>query len=215
MTSARGRGRDGRSGRGRGRGGRAISKSAAVHESTFKASAQPPSKYSFVSMERQPIFMARNMCIVEGKRFERRPSSIARKAGCRYSTQVLRADAFDVPGGGDWIGPEMMPNEADSTDLGWCPGPLERELPAFHGPSPGPTNPFLQADSTEIEIMEELITPAFKKRCHELTVAHVDAFRSTHPNRGRKCIEKAFGKQESFLSLDDNGHARFVELFDT
>lgn len=154
------------------------------------------------------------MKLIEGERHQRRPSSIARKAGFRYSTEVLVADRFEVPGE-SWLGEERMPNESDSADLGWCPGPIDRELPEFKGPKPGPTNAELHQYSSEVTIMRDLITDRFKKRCQQLTAQHVEMFRKTHPNRGRKSIERAFGTEEGFLALTDDGLARFSSLFDT
>lgn len=62
--------------------------------------------------------------------------------------------------------------------------------------------------------MDDLLTCKFKERCHELTIEHVDVFRKAHPNRGRKGIERAFGKDESFLNTDAAGRQRFKQLFD-
>lgn len=158
--------------------------------------------------------MSRCMEVVEGKRHERRPSAIAKKANCRYSTEVMGTDVIHLPDG-TWADVERMPNEADMADVGWCPGPIQRQLPAFSGPKPGPTNPNLAADSSEVDIMRELLTDKFKRRCHELTVAHVNAFRTSHPNRGRKSVERAFGNNEDFLELTEAGCERFKQLFDT
>lgn len=207
-SAGRGRSRGG----GRGSGGRRAAAPAAESENE-QAGALPSSQCNHVSNQLQPTYMERNLKLIDGKRHENRPSAISKKLGHRYSTDVLKADAFD-DATGNWLSPWMMPNEADVEDLGWLPEPLLRDRPVFKGPKPGPTNPALGQDSSESEIMDDLLTPTFKERCQELTIEHVEHFRRSHPNRGRKGIERAFGKDERFLSTDDTGRERFKALFD-
>lgn len=144
---------------------------------------------------------------------------MARKAGKRRSTDLLTSEPFVVSR--DWATPDKLPWEAHVEDIGWQAGPLERELPPFKGPAPGPTNPLLAKDSSEEAFMDELLTTEFKVKCKAFTAAHVRAWREKHkdrlsrgsrPNR----VDHAFHAEETFLLGDGpESNARFTMLFDT
>ena len=84
-------------------------------------------------------------------------------AGKRRLTEIEWADEYEQPS--DWSeNDELMPDEYEQCDTGWRAGPISRGLPqvSFTGPTPGPTNSALNAQSGEEEIMGELLTPALK-----------------------------------------------------
>lgn len=207
MPRGRGRGRSGRgAGRGRGRAREAADES--VRPSKAK---QTPWK---------PEYMERMLQDVDGPRYKRRPSYLARIQNKRRSSDVLHTDELSDEGEGAWNSHERMPEEPEPGDEGWQPGPIRRPLPRFNGPSPGPTNKELKADSTEEQILKELITDEFKQKCHEFTIAHMWAWRRAHARDGKgypKRIEHAFGKSlDRLLDVEDeNCQKRFSLLFDT
>lgn len=74
----------------------------------------------------------------------------------------------------------------------------------------------LHEHSSEQEIMQEFLTPAFVAKCHEFTIAHMPQWRKqfqdgAYPRR----IENAFGKGLSrFIDPEDDGcRERFQSLF--
>ncbi|KAL1530353.1 hypothetical protein AB1Y20_001261 [Prymnesium parvum] len=102
---------------------------------------------------KKPSYVARNLTLLKGAKYARRPSAIARKANKRRSSDVLFSDEFE--GSRDsWSTAERMPEEDKPEDGGWSAGPIVRELPEFKGPTPGPTNAELTANSSEESIME-------------------------------------------------------------
>ena len=132
---------------------------------------KPKYKLWWRSNEKQPNIMARNLEIIEGERYARRPSALAKKENKRRSSDVLKADEYQG-NRGDWASVESMPHETQQEDTGWKAGPVVRELPKFNGPKPGPTNVNFDKDTSEVDIMLELITPRFKKKCREFTQQH-------------------------------------------
>lgn len=204
-SASRGRGTRGR-GHGRGRGRSAAEPQLATAISKRGASSSAKIK--------QPIIMIRNLTLIEGPRHARRPSAIAKRAEKRRSSDVLIADEFSCSHE-SWASPEAMPAEKSEEDGGWLPGPIVRPLPVFKGPKPGPTNPLLNAQSTEVEIMNELLTTEFKMKCREYTIAHAHAHRARHTLSLRNSIEYAFGSQEHSIFADTAaGRRRFFMLID-
>ena len=94
--------------------------------------------------------VSRNLSIISGERYDRRPSALAKKQNRRRSTDVLKADEFDGNRDG-WTTKDPMPEEKQESDLGWKPGPVVRPLPSFNGPKQGPTNPSFTKDTSEVE----------------------------------------------------------------
>ncbi|KAL1499676.1 hypothetical protein AB1Y20_011873 [Prymnesium parvum] len=121
-----------------------------------------------VVVAQQPRYVERNLSLVQGARHTRRPSSMARKSGKRRSSDVMKADEF-AGNRESWATSEQMPEEAKDEDGGWRAGPIVRELPAFNGPTPGPTNENLKHDSPEVEFMKEFFTTEFKVKCQQYT----------------------------------------------
>ena len=113
-------------------------------------------RHSYCTPYPQPTFMNKNVTVVEGARYERRPSYIAKQSGKRTITEVTWPDPIVM---GEWEEEdEFMPPEKREEDTGWKPGPIERALPPFTGPTPGPSDPSINADSTPREIMLHQIT---------------------------------------------------------
>ena len=148
----------------------------------------------------QPIIYPRNLEQIEGKRVDRRPSQKARKQGKKRITQCEWADDVGVDGG--WSDDEQMPDEYAEADCGWRAGPIERELPAFNGPTPGPTNEDLEWSSSYTDVMDELITPEFVDKWIEYTVAHAEAWREEHPGCETTRIEQTMKKPRRELTPD-------------
>ena len=104
-------------------------------------------KLRWRSTEKMPAMVSRNLSLISGERYARRPSALAKKENKRRSTDVLKADEFD--GNRDsWASSDMMPEENHEADTGWKPGPIARPLPTFQGPKPGPTNPSSRSPPT-------------------------------------------------------------------
>lgn len=144
---------------------------------------------------------------------------MTRKAEKRHSTDVFFADGLLFIDG-SWATKEKLPLELHEEDVGWQAGPMERELPLFTGPKPGPTNPALKCDSSELDFMDELITDEFKNKCRAFTTAHVSAWREKNKDdlqRGKRMrIDQAFNAEEQFfLGSSAAGAERFALLFDT
>ena len=93
----------------------------------------------------QPGLGPRELHPVDGPRHERRPSSMAKKAGKRRFTDVDGnwADEYEPPEDGWSEEDEPMPDEDAMEDCGWRAGPASRELPCFKGAEPGPRVSFL------------------------------------------------------------------------
>lgn len=143
--------------------------------------------------QKMPALMNRNMTLLEGARYARRPSAVAKKAEKRRSSDVLIADEYEGARS-NWEAPDAMPDEWAAEDRGWVPGPIIRRHPPFKGPKPGPTNPALKHDSTEVQIMDELINEKFRQRCRLYTKAHARAYRASMPDWRTNTIECAFGR---------------------
>lgn len=120
-----------------------------------------PSKKHAVAMK--PEYMERKLESVDGPRYQRRPSYLARKKNTRRSSEVLFGDSLDIDD--SWASEEPMPAEKEPADDGWQPGPylapsyVRNHLSkALHQYTPGPTNPALTSTSTEADIMDETCT---------------------------------------------------------
>ena len=111
----------------------------------------------------QPIIYARDLTEVTGSRYERRPSKIAYRAKKRSITELFDR-APDAIGCDCWEEPDddmSMPLEVAAEDCGWEAGPLERETPAFKGPTPGPTDPSITSESSEPSPWPCCASPAY------------------------------------------------------
>ena len=128
----------------------------------------------------KPKFIERNLAMVDGHRYERRPSAIARKEGERYAGDVHICDGFEGSTE-DWGTSESMPDENREEDVGWNPGAIEKPLPTFNGPKPGPTDPSLGPNTSEVDIMKGQLTPRFKAKVCEYTRMHAEEYRRAHP----------------------------------
>ena len=106
---------------------------------------------------------------------------MAKAVGKRKLTEVEWADTYVQPE--DWAEADMtMPLESKPQDCGWKPGPIERELPEFKGPKPGPTDTSFNSDTTPEQIMATQLTPEFKAKWVEYTLAHCKAYRAAKAN---------------------------------
>ena len=150
----------------------------------------------------QPTIGPRNLSVVEGKRHERRPSALAKKAKARRITDVEWADEYDPPEGGWSEDDEPMPDEDAKEDCGWRAGPIDRDLPIFNGPTPGPTNKELSDSSSRRDIMAELITDEFKDRWVEYTIDHAEAWREEHPDWETDATERQVPKPRKVLNRE-------------
>lgn len=220
MPPVRGRGSSGGTGRGRGR----QPKPAAVPKPTpviakpkhVAKSYQDESGF-WKSTAIRPEYIGRNMRLLEGLKYARRPSKLARKSGQRRGTDVLSTDSF-IGAKSSWACKSRtpMPCESSPEDVGWLPGPVNRDRPTFTGPTPGPTDPSLTHESSEIDIMNRMLTLEFKKRCQVFTISHVEQYRAKNPNWQTNSIEKAFRRHgEEFLNSDKQSSVEaFCHLFD-
>jgi len=82
------------------------------------------------SNEKMPSIMESNLKMISGERYARRPSAIAKKSNKRRSSDVLEAEEY-VGNRSDWVTTDDMPDEDRGEDVGWKPGPCDRELPPF------------------------------------------------------------------------------------
>lgn len=128
----------------------------------------------------QPCIMGRHLDELEGARYARRPSHLARKSGVFNATQLKWADTYDPPD--DWAGDEEMPLEAKLEDCGWQPGPAMRELPVFRGPQQGPTDSTLMPSSCPELFLNTQLTKEFKKKVVAYTIAHCEQYRKNNPD---------------------------------
>lgn len=155
---------------------------------------------------------SRNLKGLKGARHERRPSAVAKKCGVRRSTDVSQADSFEG-NNNSWADARRMPAEKNASDV----GPIDRSLPPFNGPLPGPTNSAITSTSTERSIMRELLTDEFEDKVHKFTCQRVGAYRQKHKEWEQMTgdMEHACGHREvDFLKLSKLGRQRFRELFD-
>lgn len=128
----------------------------------------------------QPTFMDSNVTVVEGARYERRPSYIARKLGKRTITDVEEQWPDEI-GMDNWEEEEeVMPPERRVEDCGWQAGPILRDLPPFTGPTPGPADLSIDAKSTPRQIVLTQITNDWKLKCMKYAAAHAKARRLSH-----------------------------------
>lgn len=155
----------------------------------------------------KPQYIERNLEMIEGKRWARRPSALAKKAGQRSASDVLEADEF-VGSKDSWATTECMPEEDKLEDCGWLPGPVVRELPKFKGPKPGPTDSTLKPNSSSREFVLTQITSEFKKKWITYTIAHARAYRAERPRWRNSCIERS-------VVIDGHKHKTLTEdMFD-
>ena len=173
----------------------------------------------FKVREKQPKKISRSIEIVTDEhRYERRPSLVAKRGGGRTATDVLFADTF-VGNCKSWKEPAEMPDERKKEDTGWLPGPIldrgkEPALPAFNGPKPGPTNVNLTHESSNLDIMDEILTPRFKACVRKHTITHAEKWRKEHPDWKNNTIETAFASTGLGFLGEDHQPAVFACLFD-
>ena len=109
----------------------------------------------------QPLIMKKNQHNIEGQRWARRPSALIKSVNKRYASEEIIADTYSGSTD-DFSSGDMMPDETMQEDTGWKPGPVVRNLPEFHGPRPGPTDPSINEQSSARSIMAGLLTKEFK-----------------------------------------------------
>ena len=147
----------------------------------------------------QPKIQGRELQVIEGKRHARRPSAVAKQQGKRRITECEWADHYEMFS--DWSeDDEEMPDEDELEDTGWCPGPLDRDLPPFRGKPPGPTNKDLTPDSARRQIMNELLDHKFKTMWSDFTKEHCRAWRDEHPDWRKDAREKSMMKFEKLVT---------------
>ena len=71
-----------------------------------------------------------------------------------------------------------MPDEGNECDVGWMPGPIDRAVPKFTGPEPGPTDPALNSESSPVDVMKALLKPELLSLMARVAKAHCIAYRS-------------------------------------
>ena len=76
-----------------------------------------------------------------------------------------------------------MPNEVYAEDCDWKPGPIDRPLPPFHGPKPGPTNPELCATSPPSAFLATQLTPDFVEKVILYTTEHCMHWRTANTDK--------------------------------
>ena len=127
-----------------------------------------------------PEVMERYVQPVGAKRHTARPSGAAYKKGKRLGRDVIFSS--DYPGAEeDWSVEDdagKMPDELKEEDGGWVPGPCARQKPTFCGRTPGPADPTLSAASTEIEVMQRLLTDQVVSVIARCARQHAEYFRS-------------------------------------
>lgn len=97
-------------------------------------------KDAWKTTAKAPVYLERNLTVIEGERHARRPSSLAKKAGQRYPGPPLAADEY-AGNRQQWEGTDTFPPEFAEEDVGWLAGPIDRPLPQFKGPTPGRRTP--------------------------------------------------------------------------
>lgn len=137
----------------------------------------------------QPCVMGRHLDELNGHRYARRPSYLARAAGVFNATQLKWADSYDPPD--DWAADEEMPSEGKLEDCGWLPGPASRELPPFRGPTPGPTDSKLLPSSCPELFLNTQLTDEFKKKVVTYTIAHCEQYQHQNPDWRARSSERA------------------------
>ena len=162
--------------------------------------------------------MARNLRSIDAERWARRPSALVKVAGKRYATEHLVADEYEGCRD-DFSLEDPMPDENMEEDVGWHPGPIDRCIPPFAGPKPGPAVPGLDAESPARELMRHLLTPEFKYLVCKHTYHHVVAWRKARGDRSWGKIECAFDNGDlSWLGYDpetgEYDQPRFENIFD-
>lgn len=140
----------------------------------------------------RPCVMGRNLCILEGARYARRPSKVARREGRFNATEVAWADRYDAPDA--WEEAEDLPEEKRKEDCGWIAGPADRELPPFLGPTPGPTDQSLNAESSVEDFLRTQLTDEFVNKVVQYTLEHCAVWRNAHPDWRTHCAEAAVKK---------------------
>jgi hypothetical protein len=135
-------------------------------EYTTEGGKKTPKEIWFAA-GKMPIFMDRGVSKSDKARASQRPSKMAKDLGFKSVRECpdLQPGGFD--GNDDnWAGTDMMPDEAREEDVGWRPGPIKRDIPAFdlgidgNGDAikPGPADPLLTSESGPEDIMERLLT---------------------------------------------------------
>lgn len=153
----------------------------------------------FKPQTHKPFIMERNMTVVEGPRYAYRPCKLARKANVFNGTQVQWADRYDPPS--DWSDDEELPAEARLEDCSWRAGPSYRELPQFHGPTPGPTDSSLTASCSVQRFLDSQLTHEFRLKTVQFTIAHCLRYRAEHTNWRTDCIERSMRRPKSRFTV--------------
>lgn len=157
-------------------------------------------KLVFIPNEKKPCIIGRVLRNVEGHRYARRPSYIAKQKGVRDVTKLAWADEYDQPS--SWDEAESMPQENAVTDCGWQPGPAQRALPAFKGPKPGPKDPSLAHDSPPAAFLDTQLTLEFKEKMIKYTKEHCKQWRQSKKEVWKSdTIEQSMKKYKSMLTV--------------
>ena len=135
-------------------------------------------KEIFFASGMMPAFMEHGVKASDKSRASQRPSNQARKMGFKSVRECpdLQPGGFDG-NDSDWASTEAMPDEAREEDVGWLPGPIDRDVPEFNGAKPGPADPLLNADSTPEDIMERLLTDDLCNDVIRYAVSHCKHYR--------------------------------------
>ena len=201
----------GAAGGGRGRGGRGRPTrgpgSGVATPTTVKLKRQRAGVLADVDVEvftpntMRPVYVDRSVREIPGERWARRPSQLAKLAGKRTAAEVLFADSYDGATD-DWATTEPMPYETNIDDCNWEPGPIHRPNPVFKGPTPGPTDPSLAADTCEEKYVNSQISDAFLDLCVRYTTGHARAWRRERPGTWKKDSIEIAVKDERRINRD-------------
>lgn len=165
----------------------AVGKSAVKKPAVKKPTGKKSQHEVAAGVHKQPIIMERVVAELTDARHKRRPSSIAKASGKRQVVEVQWADEYDAPD--TWADTEDMPVESQPEDQGWMPGPAVRPLPAFNGPTPGPTDTSLTPTSTPSEFLLTQLSVDLKKKVISYTCEHCKAWRTQNPSWTTSMIE--------------------------
>ena len=205
------------SGRGRGRGGRPAARGqtagykrppcpngAWLEKYTTKGGKVKWRTWYKTSFKR-PQYIERSVKLIEGERHARRPSARVKAEGLQYASEKFTAGGFEG-NTSSWATAVKMPDEKEAEDVGWQPGPIVRDLPTFKGPTPGPTDPRLNASATAMAFFNSQITERFRRKVQEYTREKVQEYRTAHPLWRAQTIEQSMGVKEdipAFLEPDN------------
>lgn len=161
-------------------------------------------KILFNPNQKCPYVISRVLRPVEGPRYARRPSYVAKKNNVLDAASIAWADEWDQPE--CWTEVVDMPFENNIRDCGWVAGPATRPLPAFKGPKPGPTDRSLTHSCPPSAFVDTQLTPEFKEKAVQYTKDHCKAWRASHPNWRADCIEMSVRKYKTMLNKHTFDH---------